>query len=164
MVLNALPPHSPQEARRGLGVVGRHLRGIVTPIYRQTGIAYAELILDWRTIAGPVYGQETRPLRVTGTFPHRCLHIGASRALAAMMVYEVPQLLERIHQYFGKQIVDRIKFEEDYQRREETPSAEPEPIPQRLAPTLQEALSTVPYPPLVQALERLGQRLEGTKV
>ena len=104
----------PSSKFQGARTIGKSLRPVVTSICKKKGFFYAELILDWTKIVGESYSRECRPLRVSGQKPHCCLYIGASRAVSAQMVYDVPTLLERIQQYFGCKIVETIKFIDDY--------------------------------------------------
>lgn len=145
--------------RYGGGRIGSQLGTVLAPICRTVGMVRAELILDWNVIAGSVYGAETRPIRITGIRPNRCLYVGASRSLAALMTYEVPALLERIHRYFGEAIVDTIKFEDDHYRPQVSAPRRPgpQPVPSELSATIQEAVS---YSPLAEALERLASWLD----
>lgn len=143
-------------AHYGMKRIGSHLGPVLSPVCRGAGIVRAELILDWGIIAGPIYGSETRPIRITGSRPNRCLHVGASRSMAALMIYEVPALLERIHRYFGEVLVDTIKFEDDHYRAVNSFLERPEPrsVSPELSASIQE---TVAYPPLAQALENLAR-------
>lgn len=154
-------PHRPiaREARYGMRRIGSKLGSVIAPLCRNAGIVRAELVLDWAVIAGPVYGAETRPLRITGARPNRCLHVGASRSMAALMVYEVPALLERIHRYFGEAIVDTIKFEDDHYRADAPVLAQPKPKP--VNPEVIMAIwDSIQYSPLAKALENLVGCLE----
>ncbi|MDR2464124.1 MAG: DUF721 domain-containing protein [Holosporales bacterium] len=87
---------------------------VVAPVYKKNGFLHAELILDWTKIVGDVFSKQCRPIRISGIHPHCCLYIGAPRSVAVQMVYIVPQLIERIHVYFGFSVIENIRFIDDH--------------------------------------------------
>jgi hypothetical protein len=134
---------------RSIALIGNCLQGVVAPVYRKNGFFSAKLILDWSKIVGEQYAEECCPLRISGVHPHCCLHIGASRSAAAQLVYVVPQLLERIRQYFGRVVVEEVRFVDCV--------AIPKPVKKKAVPTpVIVASGLVAYPPLDAALQRLN--------
>ncbi|MDR1207902.1 MAG: DUF721 domain-containing protein [Holosporales bacterium] len=142
---------------------GKCLPKIVSPVCRKNGFFSAGLVLDWGNIVGDKYSKECRPVRISGIPPRCCLYVGASRSAAVQLVYVVPQLLERIRQYFGKNIIETIRFV-DYEIPE-NPSFEATRPRQRKAFSIVDSSMTIPensgmYPPLGDALNRLAFAIE----
>ncbi|MDR0631200.1 MAG: DUF721 domain-containing protein [Holosporales bacterium] len=143
---------------------GECLPKLVSPVCRKNGFFSAGLVLDWSNIVGEKYAKECRPLRVSGKFPHCCLHVGASRATAVQLTYVVPQLLERIRQYFGRSVIETIRFVNcDFSGVTnivlKTAGSQRDRIPQN-PPQDSHINETGLYAPLATALNRLAFAIE----
>jgi hypothetical protein len=91
-------------------LVGQNLRKIVTPIYRKQDFFHAELILDWRKIVGEKFA-EAQPIKISGSPAlGYCLFLKSTPSLSSQMIYFLPNILERIHQYFGKNFIKNVRF------------------------------------------------------
>ncbi|GHS93700.1 hypothetical protein AGMMS49949_07080 [Alphaproteobacteria bacterium] len=167
------PPVTPRSAlhtrpkSQGCFLVGKSLKPVVAPIYKKNGIFYAEIFLNWSHIVGERYSRLCRPVRITGDKPNATLYVGASRAVAAEMFYSVPTLLERIHHYFGFQILESMRFVNDFSSPHMASTFSPKK--EEAAPQNSEEADAswkgddITYPPLREALMRFQSYMRKIK-
>jgi hypothetical protein len=129
------------------------------------GMAFAALLGDWPSVAGPEWSACMTPFRLS--FPPQqrqdaTLHVRLSGAAALAVQHAEPQILERINAWFGYRAVARLKLVH-------APSpAQPRRKPAR-QPTPQEeeaiavGVSGIDDPELRAALERLGRAVAGRR-
>jgi hypothetical protein len=147
----------------GCNILGKSVSKIAAPLYRRNGFFSAGIIVDWNKIVGEQYCKLCQPLRISGEKPNCCLYIEASKAVASQMVYVVPNILDRIHQYFGDKIFEKIKFFENYSKKtdlslQEEKTQRPKRIPSAAAlPKIE--YESIEYAPLVRALEKLWESM-----
>jgi hypothetical protein len=163
-----MPPKTPRKSF-GCNILAQSINKVVSPIYKRNGFFYAGIIIDWDKIVGEQYSKLCQPLRVSGEKPNCCLYIEASKAVAAQMVYVVPNVLDRIHQYFGYKIFEKIKFSENYSKKVTSPLPTPKTV-QTLTnsgaekPSPKAEYQSIEYEPLLRALDKLwGAMLVGGK-
>ena len=90
--------------------VGKKLKNIIEPVYKNNGVKNAELFLNWKGIVGNEFSV-CKPVKISGNEnTGYCLYVSANSVVSSQMVYYVPNVLERIYQYFGFKIIQNIKF------------------------------------------------------
>lgn len=90
--------------------------------YKRRSPAAASLMADWANIVGPRLASETAPRRLSGTQ----LTIACTGPMAMELAHLAPVLIERINTASGRQVVERLRFVQDF-------TAPPEPAPVREA-------------------------------
>lgn len=117
-------------------------------------LSYGRLFTEWKQIFPDEVGMLYHPLKLT----QNKLLVKTSSTQAALLVYFAPNMVERINQYLGGDIVVSIQA----QQGTPTPNAKKLHL-KPLAPLSQENkqhLIDVAQPRLKEALEHLGQWLE----
>ncbi|MDR0632540.1 MAG: DUF721 domain-containing protein [Holosporales bacterium] len=137
--------------------IGKSLQKIVAPIYKKHGMFKAELFLDWTKIVGGSF-PDVLPVRLSGSdAAGYCLYLQASPSVAAQVVYFIPNILDRIRQHFGSQVIKEIRLingpclHKNLPPKDKTAENGAE---QAMKPT-PPAVVGISYPPLKSAIERL---------
>jgi hypothetical protein len=137
-------------------LVGKSLPKLVAPIYKKHGIFKAGLFLDWHEIVGESF-PDVSPVKISGSdAAGYCLYLQASPSVAAQMVYFIPNILDRIHQYFGSKVIKEIRIVNG-PFLHNAPRAPLKNNSEALQKTAQSipVITGISYPPLKAALEKL---------
>lgn len=96
------------------------LAGILKPAVRKRGLARADLVMAWRDIAGPQFGECTMPDRIiwpkSSSFDERngpipgTLVVKCAGPVAILLQHEVPLIAERVNTFLGWYAIERIKI------------------------------------------------------
>ncbi len=152
-------------ARRSYGVlrpIGIEIEKCVRPMLRQKSGAHARLVLDWSDIVGETLARMTHPERVQfvrGQNTQAHLIIRAHPMMALEVQHRSQQILEKVNQYFGYALVDRLSIiqghiDQTYQNPKSTQRAD-RPIPEEV----QELISAIDNPTVRTRLENLYRML-----
>lgn len=168
---NARPAHDPAKRTNAPKALGVALGRLTRPVFKQRGVALAEIINRWAEIAGPLLYAETQPEKLVyaaGAGHAATLEISVSPAFALELQHLSPLIIEKINGYFGYRAVERLRLRQVPIARsaggsESQPSGR---LPNRPLTGEQQArlaalLDGVEDKTLRQALEKLGRSLFG---
>jgi hypothetical protein len=128
-------------APRGIAAL---LAPVVRPVFRKRAPAAAQLLADWRQLAGAELYARTTPLKFAGG----TLTLGCTGPTAMELQMAESQIIERLNVALGQKMVERLRF------TQHTPGI-PAPPPARLAPAAIEPPADLPDGPLGEALAAL---------
>lgn len=152
--------------------MGAFVQKLTRSTLLRRGIHRHQILLDWHTIVGEKLSSLSCPLRITrpkdvqsgGT-----LHLQVLSGASLLIDSSKDLVLERINQYYGYQVVSRLKILQ-------TPSlrgALPRPVPAKklpkekadviLTPALQKALEGISDPDLKKALTEFSHTFQAKK-
>lgn len=167
----AKPAHDPAKRANAPKALGVALGRLTRPVFKQRGVALAEIVNRWAEIAGPLLYAETQPEKLVyaaGAGHAATLDITVSPAFALELQHLSPLIVEKINGYFGYRAVERLRLRQMPLTRPGGGSESPAPArrPARaLNPEEQARLAAlldgVEDKALRQALEKLGRSLFG---
>ena len=135
-------PEAPRNyAPRGIAAL---LAPVVRPVFRKRAPAAAQLLADWRQIAGQELYVRATPLKFAGG----TLTLGCTGPTAMELQMAEELIIERLNLALGQKLVERLRFQQ------QTPSIAA-PRPARLAPAAIEPPADLPEGPLGEALAAL---------
>lgn len=135
-------PEAPRNyAPRGIAAL---LAPVVRPVFRKRAPAAAQLLADWRQLAGPELYARTTPLKFAGG----TLTLGCTGPTAMELQMAEAQIIERLNLALGQKLVERLRFLQQAPR-----SAAQRPA--RLANAAIETPANLPEGPLGEALAAL---------
>ncbi len=140
-------PEAPRNyAPRGIAAL---LAPVVRPVFRKRAPAAAQLLADWRQLAGPELFARTAPVKFAGG----TLTLGCTGPTAMELQMMESQIIERLNLALGQKLVERLRFVQ------QTPSIAP-PHPARLAQAAIQPPNDLPEGPLGEALAALYRGLK----
>jgi hypothetical protein len=135
-------PEAPRNyAPRGIAAL---LAPVVRPAFRKRAPAAAQLLADWRQLAGSELYAHATPLKFAGG----TLTLGCTGPTAMELQMTQAQIIERLNLALGQKLVERLRF------LQQTPSIAT-PSRARLAPAAIEPPADLPEGPLGEALAAL---------
>jgi hypothetical protein len=141
-------PEAPRNyAPRGIAAL---LAPVVRPVFRKRAPAAAQLLADWRQIAGPELFASTAPVKFAGG----TLTLGCTGPTAMELQMVEAQIIERLNLALGQKLVERLRF------TQQAPSIAP-PHPARLAQPAIQPPNDLPEGPLGEALAALYRGIKG---
>ncbi|WP_300298482.1 DUF721 domain-containing protein [Ferrovibrio sp.] len=168
---NAKPGYDPAKRANAPKALGVALGRLTKPVFKQRGIALAEIINRWAEITGPLLYAETQPEKLVyaaGAGHAATLEIAVSPAFALELQHLAPLIIEKINGYFGYRAVERLRLRQmPIQRsggRAESsapPRRQSRPLDPEEQARLAALLEGVEDKALRQALENLGRSLFG---
>ena len=123
---------------------------LTRPAFRKRSPAGAQIMADWAVIIGPAIAASTQPIRLTGG----TLTLGCAGPIAMELQHLAPELISRINAHLGRAAVERLKFVQHFQGRDQrvAPPARPIPLPAEL----EARLAGLPAGELRDALAKLA--------
>ncbi|MFN4312338.1 MAG: DUF721 domain-containing protein [Ferrovibrio sp.] len=168
---NAKPGHDPAKRANAPRALGVALGRLTRPVFKQRGVALAEIISRWAEIAGPLLHAETQPEKLiyaSGAGHAATLEIMVSPAFALELQHLAPLIVEKINGYFGYRAVEKLRLRQMPVSRpaggSESPAAPrrpARPLSGDEQARLAALLEGVEDKALRQALEKLGRSLFG---
>jgi hypothetical protein len=149
----------------GFRPLGRAVPALANKALGRKGMAFAGLLGDWPSVAGPEWAACMIPVRLS--FPPRqreqaTLHVRLSGSAAVEVQHAEPQIVERINAWFGYRAVARLKLVQA-----PLPTAPRRPparqVSAQAAAAVTEAVAAIEDPELRAALERLGCAVAGRR-
>jgi hypothetical protein len=128
-------------APRGIAAL---LAPVVRPTFRKRAPAAAQLLADWRQLAGPELYARAAPMKFAGG----TLTLGCTGPTAMELQMAEAQIIERLNLALGQKLVERLRFQQ------QTPSIAAS-RPPRLVPATIEPPADLPDGPLGEALAAL---------
>jgi hypothetical protein len=148
MAKGSRPVHGPRSIGSVVPVVARK-------VFRHASPGVAQLLEAWTEIVGPALANATTPRRLgQGT-----LTIGCSGPVAMELQHLSPELIGRINQYLGSQVVKRLRLLQIaaiHQIAAIQTQGRPRSVPGALEKAASEAVASLPDGPLRTALTALG--------
>jgi hypothetical protein len=136
---------------RGTRPIGAIVPTVTRDAFRRISPGVAQLIEAWAGIVGPALADTTIPRSLA----HGTLTIGCSGPVAMELQHLSIQLLARINQYLGTQMVRRLRFVQTHAGR---PLPRPIQRPDASAEIVSsKAVAHLPEGPLRDALAALGR-------
>ena len=152
--------------------VGAEVPGVTKVCMEKFGVHAAEIILNWRVIAGAALANYTMPLRirwarrpdisdhddtVVAARPQKtALEIVVDGGRAHEIPYRAPQIIERINGYFGYRAVTEVRGVAGEISRHAPPAAKAPPSAPRDPAVVAAEIAAVEDPALRAALARFG--------
>lgn len=100
---------APRSTFGGPRAIGALLPAVIRPALRNRSPAAAQLIAEWAAIVGPALAARTVPRRLAaGT-----LTIVCSGPVALELQHLTSAVIARINTYFGRKLVERLRFAQD---------------------------------------------------
>lgn len=149
------------------------MRKVIKPIMTKNGISHFELLENWSDIVGSDIASSTRPIKVSGMNykkptqktqknPTKTLHLLVKQAFALDIQYYIPQIIERVNQYYGYPFIHTIFIKQGYETEETLKKIkvkkEKNICPDQLN-KIDHAVSKVDNEGLSKALKRMGQSI-----
>jgi hypothetical protein len=136
-----LPEARRNYAARGIAAL---LAPVVRPVFRKRAPAAAQLLADWRQLAGPELHARAAPMKFAGG----TLTLGCTGPTAMELQMMEAQIIERLNLALGQKLVERLRF------TQQAPGIAA-PLPARVAPAAIEPPADLPEGPLGEALAAL---------
>ncbi len=155
----------PRKARR----MGQPVAAVIAPVLAKPaakrGFREARLLAEWTAIVGAHLAQHTRPDRLDRRAGAPTLRLVVAPGWATEVQHMAPMIAQRINQYFGQAMVERLALRQGpipERSGSRTKPGRPARPPQRdLSPAdrahLESACATVEDPELAEVLRRLGE-------
>ena len=135
-------PEAPRNyAPRGIAAL---LAPVVRPAFRKRAPAAAQLLAEWRQLAGPGLYARAVPMKFAGG----TLTLGCTGPTAMELQMAEAQIIERLNLALGQKLVERLRF------TQQAPSLAA-PRPRQAAPAAIEPPADLPEGPLGEALAAL---------
>jgi len=141
--------------------LGKHFRELTKAAFTRHGFAYAELLMQWRAIAGEDVASLCEPERIKwprystekrgGT-----LILKAAPGRALDLQHETPRIAERINSFYGHAAIATIKIVQAPLTAKPAPAAKPVLDATRAA-AIEALIHDIADLPLRAALRRLGR-------
>ena len=123
---------------------------LTRPILRKKAPGIGQFLADWPEIIGPALAAVTAPRRLSGT----TLTLACAGPVAMELSHLAPQIIGRINQHLGRQVVVRLAFvQQALPGARPTP---PRPAPGPVPAPVQARLAAVPGEELRAALAKLA--------
>jgi len=160
--------------RFSLPPIGAQVMAVARDAFRQRGFAQAHILAHWPEIVGAAMAEYCAPERLTyprilgagdnAARDRAILSIRVDGPVALELRHLEPQIIERINAYYGYPAVARLKITQGPLPRRKGPRLKRfRPLTPEERAKLAQGLEIIEEADLRLALERLGERIMGSK-
>jgi hypothetical protein len=133
--------------------------------FRRRGLVDSDFVFRWKEIVGSYFAPYSYPVKFDfpkkGEYRDGTLTLYVDRGAALEFEHQKERLIERINQYFGYRMVDRLIFKQGYfQHKNSTLQMQQNRRPVFKKDEVEDIVQHVENEEIKEALKRLGQAMK----